>query len=262
MKPGRTPLKQPPLRNPAESLVEQRDVLVNERLVVHFLVAFFLTIICIYLWLVHFEILPLQPGSITIVAVAMMAFTIGNFFRIWHRVRLLNRGIAAEKAVGQFLEQFRAKGYTVFHDIPAESGGRKFNLDHVLVGPKGVFTIETKSRTKPLKGQCKIVYDGEAVSINGQAPDPAPIVQARGEASWVRDYISSCTALTSVPVTPIVVFPGWYIDYTQAGDAKVKVANEKLIGSCIQHSPHPLDPHDAKLIESRLSDYIQRQSAS
>ena len=97
--------------------------------------------------------------------------------------------------------------------------------------------------------------------INGQAPVRDPIAQARGQTAWVRDYLASCTALSTIPVTPIVVYPGWFIDYLQAGNAKVKVANEQLIWSCIQSSPHTLAPHDAKLIESRLIDYIQRQSA-
>ena len=66
--------------------------------------------------------------------------------------------------------------------------------------------------------------------------------------------------MTAIPVTPLVVFPGWYIDYLQAGDAKVKVANEQLIWACIQSSPHALAPHDAKLIESRLIDYIQQRT--
>jgi hypothetical protein len=260
MKTGRTPLKQPPLRNPGESLMKHRDAIIDDKLMPVVAIATTFLVISAYLWLDHFGILPFSLPVFTVIALGMGAYTAWKFRQSLTQIRLLNRGIEAEKAMGQFLEQFRAKEYAIFHDIPVESGGKKFNIDHVLVGPKGIFTIETKSRTKPLKGHCKIAYDGETVSINGHAPDPAPIIQAKGEASWIRDYIASCTALKSIPVTPIVVFPGWYIDYLQAGDAKVRVANEQLIWSCIQHSPHQLDPHDAKLIESRLTDYIQRQS--
>ena len=261
MKSGRTPLKQPPLRNPAESLVEQRNDAFYDQFIPILLATLLVVVLCGYLWLIQFGFMPLNAIGPTIVAVGMVIISIRNFHKARDQVRLINRGIEAEKAMGQFLEQFRAKGYAVFHDIPVETGGKKFNIDHVLVGPKGIFTIETKSRTKPMKGLCKIAYDGETVSINGQTPDPAPIIQAKGEASWIRDYIASCTALKSIPVTPIVVFPGWFIDYLQAGDPKVRVANEQLIWSCIQHSPHQLDPHDAKLIESRLTDHIQRQSS-
>ena len=43
------------------------------------------------------------------------------------------------------LEDLRAQGYAVFHDIPGDG----FNVDHALIGPAGIFAIETKTRAKP-----------------------------------------------------------------------------------------------------------------
>ena len=225
----------------------------------HLSVTVMLIVLAVYLWAIQLGWMPMQAPVITVFAFGWSLFTFWQFKKVFHRIRLLNRGLAAEKAVGQFLERFRAKDYAVFHDIPVEAGGKKFNIDHLLVGPKGLFTIETKSWRKPMKGQCIVAYDGQKILINGHAPDRDPIAQALGQAAWVRDYLASCTALSAIPVTPIVVYPGWYIDCLQASNAKVKVANEQLIWSCIQSSPHTLAPHDAKLIESRLTEYIQRQ---
>ena len=260
MKTGRSPLKQPPLNNPAESLLEQRDNLVLDRVLLPLLITVVLAVITAFAWLDHFGISELNPNALTVFTIISLAATVVMILRTLKRARSYNRGIDAEKAVGQFLEQFRAQGYTVLHDIPVKTRETAFNIDHLLIGPKGIFTIETKYRKKPLRGECKVIYDGNQVSINGQTADRDPIAQALGQAAWIRDYLKSCTALNAIPVIPIVVYPGWYIDYLQAGDAKVKVANEQLIWPCIQNSPHTLDPHDAKLIESRLTDYIQRQS--
>ncbi len=259
MKSGRSPLKQPPLRNPAESLLELRDNLVLNKILFPILATMALAMMAMLSWLNRFGYAPPDPNILTTLTIISLAVTTVASLRALKQARLFNRGIAAEKAVGQFLEQFRAQGYNVIHDITVKTKDAAFNIDHLLVGPKGIFTIETKYRKKPVRGECKVIYDGNQVSINGQAPDRDPIAQALGQSAGVRDYLKSCTALPSIPVTPLVVFPGWYVDYLQAGDAKVKVANEQLIWPCIQSSPHTLAPHDAKLIESRLTDYIQRQ---
>ena len=255
---GRSPLKSPPLHNPGESLQQQREEFRDNDLTTYWIVTGILILMAGFAWLDHFGILPINPNALTVVAIWALAFSVVQFFRVRKQIRSFNRGIEAEKAVGQFLEQFRKEGYAILHDVPGESGGKKFNVDHVLIGPKGIFTVETKGRTKPQKGQCKVVYDGQQVTINGQAPDRDPIVQAKAQAAWLEDLLKSCTALKSVPITPLVVFPGWYVDYGKARNAQVKVTTEQLIGSCIRSSPHSMDPHDVKLVESRLTDHIQR----
>ena len=261
MKSGRSPLKQPPLRNPAESLLEMRDNLIFDKALFPLLLTGMLAIITAFAWSQHFGFPSPDPNALTALTIISLAATAVATLRTIKHARLINRGIAAEKAMGQFLEQFRAQGYKVIHDIPVKAGDKTFNIDHLLIGPNGIFTIETKSWRKPPRGQCIVTYDGQKVLINGQTPDRDPIAQAMGQAAWVWDYLKSCTALTSIPIMPLVVFPGWYIDYLQAGDARVKVANEHLIWACIQSSPHALAPHDAKLIESRLTEYVQKQSA-
>ena len=261
MKSSRSPLKHPPLHNPGESLQEQRFDLVGEKFMPWFVVAAVFIFLSVYMWAIQLGWMPVDAKIVTLITVAICIFTFWKHKAVFRQIRLMNRGLAAEKAVGQFLEQFRAQGYKVIHDIPVEAGSRKFNIDHLLIGPKGLFTIETKSRRKPNKGQCVIAYDGHQVLINGQVPGRDPIAQALGQAAWVRDYLKSCTALPSIPVTPLVVYPGWFSNYQQSLNAKVKVVNEHFISACIQDSPHQLAPHDAMLIESRLTDYIHRQPA-
>jgi hypothetical protein len=255
---GRSPLKQPPLRNPGESLQRMRDDLLYDKLLPYWLITLFLIMWSVFAWLDHLGIVPMSPLVLTLFSGASFVVSFVKYFRIRKQVRAHNRGLEAEVAVGQFLEQFRKDDYKVFHDIPGESGGKKFNLDHVLVGPKGIFTVETKSRSKPEKGECKILYDGRQVSINGAAPFSEPVDQAKAQAAWLEDLLKSCTALKSVPITPLVVFPGWYVDYSKAGNAKVKVTTEKLIWSCIQSTPFMLGPHDAALVENRLTEHIQK----
>jgi len=51
------------------------------------------------------------------------------------------RGAEGEKAVGKVCTELEADGWHAIHDVSLGHG----NVDHILVGPGGIFTIETKS---------------------------------------------------------------------------------------------------------------------
>ncbi|PTN31763.1 nuclease-related domain-containing protein [Desulfonatronum sp. SC1] len=91
-------------------------------------------------------------------------------------------GFEGEMAVGQELNQLLANGYNVFHDYPAG----KFNIDHVLVGPAGVFAVETKARSKPTTGDgkadAKVFYDGKQLKFPCWI-ESEPIQQAKRQAA-------------------------------------------------------------------------------
>lgn len=52
------------------------------------------------------------------------------------------QGAEGEEVVGEILEGLLADGWQVIHDVSFGRG----NIDHVVVGPGGLFTVETKSR--------------------------------------------------------------------------------------------------------------------
>jgi Nuclease-related domain len=52
------------------------------------------------------------------------------------------QGAVGEERVGAILEDLRAEGWCAVHDVATGRG----NVDHIVVGPGGLFTVETKSR--------------------------------------------------------------------------------------------------------------------
>lgn len=74
---------------------------------------------------------------------------------MWKAVTLVRRrrdlriGMAGEMAAGEELNRLMFDGYHVYHDFPAV----RFNIDHILVGPPGVFAVETKARSKGSRGK-------------------------------------------------------------------------------------------------------------
>jgi hypothetical protein len=57
------------------------------------------------------------------------------------RLERLHRGEQGERVVGELLESLASDGWRVLHDISFGRG----NIDHILIGPGGVLTVETKS---------------------------------------------------------------------------------------------------------------------
>ena len=71
-----------------------------------------------------------------------------------------------------------------------------FNIDHVLVTPKGLFAVETKTIRKPATGEAKVIFDGESISINGWNPDRSPVIQVRATSNWMREFLNKETGKT------------------------------------------------------------------
>jgi hypothetical protein len=58
-------------------------------------------------------------------------------------------GAAGERRTARALEGIQRDGWTVHHDV--RLAGRRWNLDHVLLGPPGVVVIETKQWRQPVR---------------------------------------------------------------------------------------------------------------
>jgi hypothetical protein len=135
------------------------------------------------------------------------------------------RGAAGERRTARVLRPLIREGWTVAHDVPLSRG----NLDHVLVGPPGVFLLETKFRYGRVR-----LEDGVLTIRYADDPDevftlPRLGAQMKGRAKHL------CATLCSdngVPdwVTPVVVlwaeFPARRVEH----DGVVYVHGHELVG--------------------------------
>jgi hypothetical protein len=255
MKKGRTPLKTPPLRNPGESLQNEFDTLMDDKAMLYLMLLVWAPILAVWEWIRFWTHQTPHPVVFSIMAIPAVIVSWKKLNGLKVRLRNISRGIKAEKAVGQYLEQFRAEGYQIFHDIPGESGGKKFNLDHVIIGPKGIFTIETKYRQKPEKGRCEVLCDGQQITVQGLKPDRDPVVQAKAQARWLYNLLKDSTG-KPIFVKPTVIYPGWWVE-NKVRDADVWVINEKALASFISNQKSELADSDIRLASFHLSRYIQ-----
>ena len=248
----RSPLKDKPLRLPGQALQEQREALIADKLEPWLLLALFMAVLAGWEWWRYWKLTPPTPWLFTAVAVAVALVAVWRFQQLRPRLRALRLGMEGERAVGQFLERLREQGYQVFHDLQGEG----FNVDHVCIGPAGVFTIETKTWSKPRHGEARIRYDGEKLSLNGHEPERDVVRQARAQAAWLARLLSESSG-RSVVVKPVVVFPGWFVEAEAGAQREVWVMEPKGLPAFLSREARRLAPEDVKLLAFHLSRYVR-----
>ena len=169
--------------------------------------------------------------SSLLLALSLVAWLIAAVVKsVQHHSELRNYrfGLRGEQAVAEALADpiVILAGYFTFHDVPGDGA---WNIDHVVIGPGGVYVLETKTRPRrtSIRSQSdqEVWYDGE----NLQFPwcdDRKAVRQAERNAEWVRRFIAGF-APKDMTVQPIIVVPGWYVKAN--GDWPVKVMNAKYL---------------------------------
>lgn len=209
----RSPLNRGLLRSPGYSLVLQIED-VTEKIDTYVVTAAIIpvSLYAAYVSVVHFA--NPAPNSYTgaiylSVAVGFVGWSVKKLLTLQKIRRSLRLGLDCEMAVGQELNSLVAHGYRVFHDIQADN----FNIDHVVVGPNGVFAVETKGRSKPNRKRgaedARVVFDGKNLNFP-DAVESEPLEQARWQARWLSDWLTSAVG-EKVAASPVLALPGWYI---------------------------------------------------
>lgn len=256
----RSPIKDKPLRNPGQSLNEQFDELAIDKITLPLTIALFLVVLAGHEWSRYY--FPQKPSPIlyTVGALVGVTYAAYQIWRAWPRLRALKLGLDGEKVVGQYLERLREAGYQVFHDIV----GAGFNVDHVVIGPAGAFTIETKTFSKRPSADAKVTFDGERIVVDGQEPDRDPVVQAKAQARWLRELLAESTG-RKFAVRPVIVFPGWWVEQSKGSTREVWVLEPKALPGFLAHEPEVLAAEDVQLASYHLAQFIrskERERAS
>ncbi len=169
--------------------------------------------------------------SVAALALSALAWIIQSMIqaaRIHGNIRNCRFGLRGEQAVAEALADAAivAAGYVTFHDVPGDGA---WNIDHIVVGPGGVFVLETKtrSRRKPTHDQPdhEVSFDGQTLQFPW-CSDRKAAAQAERNAEWVRRFISGF-APNDIPVHAVLVIPGWYVQ--TRGQHVVKAMNAKYL---------------------------------
>jgi hypothetical protein len=249
----KSPIKAKPLNNPGESLDRKLQDVLYDDILSFALISIVLVVMAASEWWRWYVQAPPSPLIYTLAALIACCYSGWKIYKAWGKVKKLKLGRDGEKAVGQFLESLRESGAKIFHDIQ----GEKFNLDHVVIHMSGVYVIETKTLSKPDRGEAKLVFDGERVLKNRTEMDRNAVVQVLAGANWLRELLQSTTGL-KFQVRPVVVYPGWFIQPTaEAKNSEVWVLNPKALPVFISNSKTKLSSEHVNMCSHHLGKHIR-----
>ncbi|HEY7830395.1 MAG TPA: nuclease-related domain-containing protein [Solirubrobacteraceae bacterium] len=139
-----------------------------------------------------------------------------------------DRGATGEEQVGGILEGLsRRGGWRVIHDANLGHG----NVDHIAIGPAGVFTVETKSHPGPVR----------VGRVHG-----AILAQAQAERRLVEQ-------VTGMPVEPLVVYSRAWVDRPLARRKGVRVVPAGMLVEHLEKQPSKLTPAEVSRAQRRLA---------
>ena len=136
-----------------------------------------------------------------------------------------DRGASAEEQVGGLLDQLA--GWRVIHDASMGRG----NVDHILIGPAGVFTVETKSRPDPVR----------VSAVHG-----ATLRQAHAQRKLVE-------AIIGLWVEPLLVFSRAWVDRPMARRKGVRVLPARMLLGYVTRRGRRLSAEEIELAHRLLT---------
>lgn len=173
------------------------------------------------------------------VGLAVAVTVLGDLLRSRQRVTAWRVGAEGEQATGRALEGLPA-GWLVLHDrrIP----GGHANIDHVVVGPPGVFVIETKRRSGTVS------IGGDTVRVNGRRRDV--VAEVRREAEVVQRLLDNHGR--AIVVQPVICIHAAELPlFRRRVDGIPLVYGRGLFGTLVEGSP-VLGPEEVTAIADIL----------
>lgn len=151
-------------------------------------------------------------------------------------------GATGEQATGQVLSRLDPALWTIWHDV-RWPGRQRANIDHVVVGPPGVFVIDSKNWSGTVA-----ITDG-VLRQNGRSREKEVIGAADAG-------IAVLEIVPDVPVYPVLClvreesFTGWVRDVMLCSTGNLDVM--------VQTRPHALSSEQARATAARLGAGLSR----
>jgi Nuclease-related domain len=146
-----------------------------------------------------------------------------------------DRGASAEEHVGGLLEELSGHGWRVIHDASLGRG----NVDHILIGPAGVFTVETKSHPGPVR----------VGRVHG-----ATLRQANAQRKAIE-------RITGVSVEALLVFSQARVDKPLARRKGVRVVPARMLIAFLAKRHSTLSPQEVERAHGLVAAALREHRA-
>lgn len=189
-------------------------------------------------------LLPAPPLSVPQVGFLFLLLAVGLALGAWFsrsRLAAFAKGAKGEERVARELGLLSAE-HAVYHGLPGTGGGgtaADSDYDHVVVGPTGVFVIETKNWSGA------VTVSGGRVLCAGREPSRHPLEQVKRAASALRVRLKESCGYEG-PLQPVVCFAGDSLADGTRGAAGVVLCNATCMHAVVRtEEPGRSVPGDA-----------------
>lgn len=176
---------------------------------------------------------PLVGWGLVLVAVIS---TINSLFIAPNHISAWATGADGEVRTARFLEPLHAEGFAILHDRRIPGGSA--NIDHIVIGPPGIFVVETKS----LAGDLRI--RGGAVYVSGHRKT-AMIEEAKREALAVQVALALELEALGLAVVPVVCVHRANLPWLGGGVDGVRIVSGRELVKRLRKAPIRLGPEEA-----------------
>jgi hypothetical protein len=240
------------LNLPGQSVDAQLQDFVEDHFLLPLMMFAMLLIVCTTEWVGYLTNAPRNPWGYSAMLIVTTAAIAIRWRKNWARLKALKLGREGERAVAEYMASHLDPSARVFHDVPIAHG----NVDHAIICTRGIYAVETKTRTKPVRRGATVSVTADHLKVDGFKPDRDPLSQARTSASDLQQIIKTFTK-RPVTVQPIVVFPGWSVVDHRSSSAPVWVLSANELAGRISQESESMSALDVARLSRHLTRYIR-----
>jgi hypothetical protein len=193
----------------------------------------------------------LGPAMGSVAASAVALVFMGAYLEVPQTLDAWRIGAEGERKTARYLDGLAEAGFIVLHDrkVP-EYGG---NLDHVAIGPTGVWAIETKN----VAG--KVEIDGDSLRIRGYRQDKM-VDQVYREATAVQVALGTSLARLGLKVTPVICLHRGELPWFNKTVRGVRLASGRQLVRLLRGGEARINPEDIRALAAE-ADRLLRPAA-
>jgi len=194
---------------------------------------------------------PLSMAATGLLLLGLGVVTLSLVLRGEKNMGQYLKGAEGEERMARILSLLPST-YAVFHGLSSSASGGGRDFDHVVVGPTGLFVIETKnwSGTVRLEDDELLYLPSEASSTEDMRhPDRPPLDQVRTSSRILEERLQAAE-VPETSVQPILCFASNVFLSGAAGVGGVTVCNADRLSRVLTDSLEtPLSEQSVKAIE-------------
>jgi Nuclease-related domain len=155
------------------------------------------------------------------------------------------RGADGERHLARLLDPLAEQGWGVEHELPVR--GATGNLNHVVIGPPGIFAIDTRH----YRGRLRLSRDG--LLWHGHTFLLPTLSATRSKADRLQDRLGA----PDVAVVPVVAVLGGMVPGGQATSMGVTVMPARRLLGLLRSLPPTLTPARAREVAAQMNQRLE-----